>query len=181
MLKKQFQEKIKPDLKKSLQLKNSMAVPQVEKIVVNMRVPEGKDDRGAIEEPIKEISLITGQKPKICRAKQSISAFGLVKGSPIGLQTTLRGKKMYDFLERLVKLVLPRVKDFRGLSPEKFDQYGNYNLTLKDQSVFSEINLDEIKKTNSLQVTIVTNTSSVEKSKQLLLSLGLPLKKENGQ
>jgi large subunit ribosomal protein L5 len=179
MLNKQIEEKIKPELKKELGLKNALAVPQVEKVIINMRVPEGKDDRGALESPKKELARITGQKPKICRAGQSISAFSLTKGSPIGLKVTLRGKRMYDFLEKFFHLVLPRVKDFRGLSAEQFDDFGNYNLTLNDQSVFPEINVDELEKNRSLQITIVTDSDSVEESKKLLLSLGLPFTKED--
>ncbi len=178
MLNKQFNKKIKPELKKELGLKNTLAVPEVEKVVINMRVTEGKEDRGAFKAPVKELSKITGQKPKICRANQSISAFNLTKGSPIGLKVTLRGKRMYDFLEKLFHLVLPQVKDFRGLSEKKFDNFGNYNLTLRDQSVFTEINVDQIEKGRSLQITIVTDTDSVEESKKLLLSLGLPFSKE---
>ncbi len=178
MLNKQFQEEIKPELQKELGVKNPQAVPVVEKVIVNMRVTEGKEDRGAIEKPMDELAKITGYKPKVCRARRSISGFSLTQGDPVGLKVTLRKKRMYDFLEKLFKLVLPRVKDFRGLSPDQFDESGNYNLTLRDQSVFPEINVDEIEKPRSLQVTIVTSSQSVEEAKKLLLVLGLPLKKD---
>lgn len=181
MLKKKFQQKIKPELKKELGVDNSLAVPEVEKVVINMRFAEGKEKPEAISDPMKELARITGQKPKICRARQSISGFGLSKGDPVGLKVTLREKRMFDFLEKLFRLVLPRVKDFRGLSPEQFDQYGNYNLTIRDQSVFPEIDVDKIEKARSLQVTIVTSTDSVEEAKKLLLSLGLPLVREGDQ
>jgi len=179
MLNKQFQEEIKPDLEKELGVENPLAVPEVEKVVINMRVTEGKEAKDAVEKPMKELAKITGQHPEICRARRSISSFQLAQGDPIGLKVTLRGKRMYDFLERLFKLVLPRVKDFRGLSVDKFDDYGNYNLTIKDQSVFPEINVDKIEKSRSLQISIVTNTSSLVKAKGLLLKLGLPLKEES--
>ncbi len=178
MLNKQFEEKIKPELKKDLKVKNTLAVPQVEKVIINMRVVEGKENKEAIKKPMEELARITGQKPRVCRARRSISGFKLTQGDPIGLKVTLRGKKMYDFLEKLFHLVLPRVKDFHGLSVDQFDQYGNYNLTLKDQSVFPEVDVDKIEKTRSLQITIVTTSEEVSKSKKLLLNLGLPLEKE---
>lgn len=178
MLYKKFQQKIKPELVKQLGVKNPLVVPEVEKVVVNMRVPEGKESKDAINAPMEEIARITSQKPKICRARHSVSDFSLSQGDPIALKVTLRGKRMYDFLEKLFRLVLPRVKDFRGLSPDQFDEHGNYNLTLHDQSVFPEIDVDKIEKTRSLQITITTSTESVEKAKKLLLDLGLPLTKE---
>lgn len=177
MLNKQFEEKIKPELKKELGVENPLAVPRVEKVIINMRISEGKENKEAIKRPMEELAEITGQKPRVCRARQSISGFKLTQGDPIGLKVSLRGKKMYDFLEKLFHLVLPRVKDFHGLSAEQFDQDGNYNLTLKDQSVFPEINVDKIEKTRSLQITIVTSSQDVEEAKKLLLSLGLPLEK----
>ncbi len=178
MLNKQFEEKIKPELKKKLDLDNSLAVPEAEKVIINMRVPEAKENKEAVDQPIDQLAKITGQKPKICRARQSISSFQVTQGDPIGLKVTLRDKRMFDFLEKLFKIVLPRVKDFQGLSPDQFDENGNYNLTLKDQSVFPEINIDKIDKSRSLQITIVTDTQSVEKAKKMLLVLGLPLMKE---
>ncbi len=178
MLNKQFQDEIKPKLKEKLGVNNSLAVPQVEKVIINMRVTDAKENKGAIEEPMVDLAKLTGQKPRICRAKRAISSFSLSQGDPIGLKVTLRGKKMYDFLERVFRLVLPRVKDFRGLSAEQFDDFGNFNFTLEDQSVFPEINVDKIEKTRPLQITIVTSTESNEEAKELLVSLGLPLTKE---
>jgi len=178
MLNKQFQDEIKPKLKKKLGVKNSLAVPQVEKVIVNMRVTDAKENKKAIEEPMSDLAKITGQKPRICRAKRAISSFSLSQGDPIGLKITLRKKKMYDFLERIFKLVLPRVKDFRGLSADQFDDFGNYNFTLEDQSVFPEINVDKIEKTRPLQITVVTSTDSNEEARELLMSLGLPFTKE---
>jgi large subunit ribosomal protein L5 len=178
MLFQQYKQEIVPKLKKELDTDNPLALPKVEKVVVNMRVSEGKEDRGAVEEPKKQLKKITGQKPKVCRAKQSISDFKLTKGDPIGLQVTLRGKRMYDFLERLFKLVLPRLKDFRGLDKDQFDGHGNYNIGLEEQTVFPEINVDKIDKVRGLQITIVTNTRNDEKAEALLRNSGLPFKKE---
>ncbi len=178
MLFQQYKKEVVPELKKELDTANPLALPAVVKVVINMRVSEGKEDRGAIEEPKKQLKKITGQEPKVCRAKQSISDFKLTQGDPIGLQVTLRGKRMYDFLERLFKLVLPRLKDFRGLSKEQFDGQGNYNVGLEEQTVFPEIDVDKIDKVRGLQITIVTNTRDDQQAEVLLRNLGLPFKKE---
>lgn len=179
MLYQQYKQEIVPELKKELDKQNYLALPRVQKVVINMRVPEGKEDRGAIEGPEKQLKEITGQQPKLCRAKQSISDFKLTQGDPIGLQVTLRGKRMYDFLERLFKLVLPRLKDFRGLSKDQFDGQGNYNIGLEEQTVFPEVNVDKIDKVRGLQVTIVTNTRDDKEAEILLRNLGLPFEKED--
>lgn len=182
MLYQQYKQDIVPKMKKELDKENSLALPRVRKVVVNMRVAEGKEDPEAISEPMKQLGKITGQKAKICRAKQSISDFQLKQGDPIGLQVTLRGKRMYDFLERLFKLVLPRLKDFRGLAKNQFDGHGNYNIGLDEQTVFPEIDVDKIDKLRGLQVTIVTSTADDKQAEVLLKSLGLPFKKEkNGK
>jgi large subunit ribosomal protein L5 len=143
-----------------------------------MRVTDAKENKKAIEEPMSDLAKITGQKPRVCRAKRAISSFSLSQGDPIGLKVTLREKKMYDFLERVFRLVLPRVKDFRGLSADQFDDFGNYNFTLEDQSVFPEINVDKIEKTRPLQITVVTSTDSKEEARELLMGLGLPFTRE---
>lgn len=179
MLHKQFQEKIRPELQEKLGVDNPLAVPELEKVVINMRVPEGKENKGALKDPMTELGQITGQKPKVSRSRQSISGFQLAQGDPIGLKVTLRDRRMYDFLERLFNLVLPRVRDFRGLSLNKFDDHGNYNLTIKDEGAFPEINLDKLEKNRSLQITIVTSSDDLEKSKELLIGLGAPFTKED--
>jgi len=143
-----------------------------------MRVPEGKENRQAVDSAAKELELITGQKPQVCCAKKSVSGFKLRKGDPIGLKVTLRGKKMMDFLERLFSLALPRLRDFRGLPVQQFDGGGNFNIGLREQTVFSEVDLDEIKIIRGLQVTIVTNAKNVAEARLLLETLGLPFKKE---
>ncbi len=182
MLNQQYQEKIVPDLKKELNTDNRMALPSVKKVVINMRVPEGKENADAIEEPMRQLEKISGQKPKICRAKKAIADFQLKQGDPIGLQVTLRGRRMYDFLERLFRLVFPRLKDFRGFSKDQFDGDGNYNIGLDEQTVFPEIDIDKIDKVRGLQITIVTDTRDDKKAGLLLKYLGLPFKtKDNGK
>jgi len=174
MLVDKYKKEIAADLKKELAIKNVMEIPKVDKVVVNMGIAEAKDDRSLIDLFSGELEVITGQKPVACSAKKSISGFKLRKGQIIGLKVTLRGKRMYDSLERLFGLVLPRLRDFRGLSPKKFDQSGNYNIGLPEQTVFPEIDIDKIKKIKSLQVTIVTSTKDEKEAASLLKMLGLP-------
>jgi len=174
MLTEKYKKEIVPALKKQLAIKNPMAVPKVEKVVVNMGIAEAKDDRSLIDMFSAELETITGQKPSLCSAKKSISGFKLRKGQIIGLKVTLRGRRMYDFLERLFGLVLPRLRDFRGLSPEKFDQSANYSIGLPEQTVFPEIDIDKVKRIKSLQATIVTSTKSKEAATALLKLMGLP-------
>lgn len=174
MLFQKYKSEIIPKLQEKLGIENPLALPRVVKVVVNMRVPEGKENKQVVDEAAEELRLITGQKPRVCRAKKSVSGFKLRKGDPIGLKVTLRGKRMYDFLEKLFFLVLPRLRDFKGLSVKQFDGSGNFNIGLREQTVFPEINVDKVKKTRGLQATIVTNTQDEEKAKVLLEVLGLP-------
>jgi large subunit ribosomal protein L5 len=174
MLKQDFEKNIIPDLKKRLNLDNNLAVPRIEKVVISMGVGEAKDNQQLLDSWIEDLSLITGQRPVICRAKKSVSGFKLRKNDPVGLKVTLRGRKMYDFLERLFNLVLPRLRDFRGLSAESFDREGNFNIGIPDQLVFPEVDVDKVKKQKGLQVTIVTNTKDIKKARLLLELMGLP-------
>lgn len=178
MLAQRFKEEIIPELKKRLNLKNDLAVPRVEKVVINMGVGEAKDNQQLLEGWMEELALITGQRPVICRARKSVSGFKVRKNDPIGLKVTLRGKRMYDFLERLFNLVLPRLRDFRGLPMKSFDEQGNFNIGIPDQLVFPEIDVDEVKKQKGMQITIVTTTDDIEKAKVLLELMGLPFAKE---
>lgn len=178
MLFDQYQKEIIPALQKKLSIKNPWDLPRLVKVVINVRVPEGTENRRAVDSVIEEVKLITGQKPRVCRAKQSIAGFKLRQGDPIGLKVTLRKAKMYHFLERLFALALPRLRDFRGLSVKKFDRGGNFNLSLKEQIIFPEIDMDKSGVVRGLQVTIVTRAKNIEQSKLLLEALGLPLKKE---
>jgi len=172
-----FETKIKPVLQKEFNLKSSMAVPKIKKVVVSMGIKEGAKDHSIIEKIKEQLKAITGQLPKVCKAKKSIAAFSLTKGSPIGLAVTLRGKRMYDFLEKLFNLVLPRVRDFHGVSLSGFDGRGNYNLGIPEIIVFPEIDFSKVDKMRGLQITIVTNTEDNNKAHRLLEELGMPFQK----
>jgi large subunit ribosomal protein L5 len=176
-LEEKYKKQIRPKLAKELGLKNSMAAPRLEKVILNVGLKEGAEDRGALEAPSQTLALITGQKPKIARAKQSIAGFKLRKGAPIGLVVTLRRRKMYDFLEKLFKIVLPRLRDFQGVSVRSFDGHGNYSLGIPEQIVFPEVDYAKIDKVWGLEVTIVTSTDSDKDAKRLLELLGMPFEK----
>jgi len=150
---------------------------RVEKVVVNIGLGEGAHDKNAIEVASKDLAAITGQKPVICRARVAISGFKIKKGDPIGLKVTLRGKRMRDFLTKLFTIVLPRLRDFQGVSLKSFDGQGNYSLGIPEQIVFPEIDYSKISKIRGLEITIVTNTRSDEKAKELLESMGMPFEK----
>jgi large subunit ribosomal protein L5 len=170
----EYREKIVPALKEKLGYKNVHQVPRLEKVVVNTSVGSAQDVKAALEDAKKEIEIITGQKPAETRAKESISNFKLREGQAIGAKVTLRGARMYEFMERLIKLSLPRIRDFRGVSPRAFDGNGNYTLGVKDQSIFPEIELDKIKRNIGFDVTIVTSARSDAEAKALLAEFGFP-------
>jgi len=169
-----YQTEVKPKLMKELSIENPLAVPKVEKIVLNVGAGEAVINKGVLEKIQEQISLITGQKPVITKARKSISAFKIRKGIPIGVKVTLRGKRMYHFLEKLIKIVIPRLRDFRGISPKSLDQHGNLNLGFSEQTIFPEIDFDKIDKIRGLQVTIVTNAKDQKKAKKLFEVLGIP-------
>lgn len=175
--KTQFETEIKDSLKKLLPKRNVNSLPKLIKVVINYRVPEGRESQEALVAAEAEILAITGQKPRLCRSKKSISTFKLREGEPLAYKVTLRGLRMYQFTEKLFNLVLPRLRDFKGLPITSFDQSGNYSLTLKDQTYFPEINLDKINKIRSLQVTLNISASSQAESKMLLSALGFPFEK----
>lgn len=178
-LQEKFQTEVRPKLQKEFNLKSPLAVPKVSKVVVSMGIKEGAKDQGVIEKVKTQLMEITGQAPRVCRAKKSIASFNLGKGSPIGLAVTLRKKRMYDFLERLFWLVLPRMRDFHGVSLAGFDGRGNYNLGIPEIIVFPEIDYAKIDKIRGLQVTIVTNTKDNKKAKRLLEELGMPFARQS--
>lgn len=173
-----YKEKIAKSLKEELGLKSIMAVPKLVKVVLNIGLKEAKDDKKLIDVVGTQLETISGQKPKVNRAKKSIAEFKLGKGQPIGLSVTLRGKRAYTFLEKLFKIVLPRVRDFSGTSLKGFDGQGNYSLGIREQIVFSEIDFSKIDKTRGLQITIVTNAKNDAKAKLLLIKLGMPFEKD---
>lgn len=155
-----------------------MLEPKILKVVVNVGIKEGASDENFLAKQIEELAKITGQRPKICRAKKSIAGFKLGKGAPIGLAVTLRGRRMDDFLKKFFSIVLPGVRDFRGLSPRGFDGHGNYTVGIREQAVFPEAEFSKMEKTKGLEITIVTDSKTDEEAKKLLESLGAPFKKE---
>jgi len=173
-----YRKEIVPELKKELGVKSVMAVPRVVKVVVSVGLKEAKDDKKIIDVVGEQLEIITGQKPKLTRAKRSIAGFKLGKGQPIGLVVTLRGERAFAFLEKLFKIVLPRVRDFSGVSPYGFDGQGNYSLGISEQIVFSEIDFSKIDKVRGLEITIVTSAKNDEEAKLLLIKLGMPFAKE---
>jgi len=156
---------------------NLNSLPRLSKVVINYRVPEARESQESLNAAIDELSMISGQKPSICKAKKSVASFKLRQNDPLALKVTLRGARMYDFVEKLFNLVLPRLRDFKGMSDTAFDQSGNYNLTIADQTYFPEVNLDKVTKIRSVQITIAIRSSSKEGSKMLLSHLGFPFKK----
>ena len=177
MLQDQFNKTIKRQLWEKMGKTNINAVPVIEKVVINCRVPDASTNKDSLETATNEIIDIVGQKPTPTSAKKSEANFKIRKGDPLALKVTLRGKKMYDFVEKLFNIVLPRLRDFKGLKISSFDGSGNYNLTIRDQTYFPEIDLNKVKQIRSIQVTIVTSTSSQDKAKMLLSALGLPFEK----
>ncbi|OGE83557.1 MAG: 50S ribosomal protein L5 [Candidatus Doudnabacteria bacterium RIFCSPLOWO2_01_FULL_44_21] len=177
-LKTVYKEKIINNLRKSLGLTNPLAVPRVEKVVVNVGVGKTLKDPKMLESIIEDLKQITGQAPVKTLAKKSVSGFKIREGQVVGLMVTLRGDRMYDFLEKLVKISIPRVRDFRGLDPKKFDRHGNYNIGFREQIVFPETTREHMDYTFGLEVNIQTNTNNDHKALELLKSLGFPFMKE---
>ena len=171
-----YKKSIIPELQKELSINNKMAVPRLEKIVVNMGVGDALQNIKALDTAKKELSLITGQWPAVGRARKSISSFKLREGNPIGCFVTLRGKKMYEFYDKLVNIVLPRVRDFRGVSPKAFDKRGNYTLGMRDQLVFPEIDYTKVEKNRGMNITMVTTARSDQEAFALLRHLGMPFR-----
>jgi large subunit ribosomal protein L5 len=175
-LKARFQKEIAPALMKEFDFKNPMAVPHLEKIVVNMGVGEATQNAKVLDPAVNELGQITGQKPVVTRAKKSIAAFKVRAGQSIGAMVTLRGDRMYEFFDRLVNVVLPRVRDFRGVSTRSFDGRGNYTLGLHDQLIFPEIDYARVDKLKGMNVTIVTTARTDEQARALLKNLGMPFR-----
>jgi large subunit ribosomal protein L5 len=154
--------------------KNKLAVPKIEKVVVNMGLGEAKENAKVIESATGDLSIITGQKPIVTKAKKSVSAFKLRAGMPIGCKVTLRGERMYSFVDRLINVTIPRVRDFRGVSPDAFDGRGNYTLGIKEQLIFPEIHFDKIDKVRGMEVVFVTTAATDEEARELLSLFGMP-------
>jgi large subunit ribosomal protein L5 len=171
-----FREEVRPALKEKFGIKNDLAVPRLVKICVNMGVGRAIENRKRLEDAVKQMATISGQKPVICKAKRSVSAFRLRQGQEIGCRVMLRGRRMYEFLDRLISLVLPRIRDFRGLPADAFDGRGNYSLGLTEQGVFPEIDPAEIEFNQGMDVTLVATGGSDEKSREMLALLGMPFR-----
>lgn len=177
-LKERYQEEITPTLINALKLNNVMEVPRVEKVVINIGVGEALDNARALEAAVSDMTIITGQKPIVTKSKKSIANFKLREGRSIGVKVTLRGERMWSFIDRLINIAMPRVRDFRGVSLNSFDGRGNYTLGLREQLVFPEIDYDNIDKVRGLEVTFVTTARTDEEGTQLLDMLGMPFRKE---
>ncbi|MBQ9388302.1 MAG: 50S ribosomal protein L5 [Lachnospiraceae bacterium] len=176
-LKETYLKEIAPALKEKFGYKNVMQIPKVEKIVVNMGVGEAKDNAKVLESAAADMQLVTGQKPIITKAKKSIANFKIREGMNIGCKVTLRGEKMYDFMDRLINLALPRVRDFRGVNPNAFDGRGNYALGIKEQLIFPEVEYDKIDKVRGMDVIFVTTARTDEEARELLTLFGMPFAK----
>ncbi len=176
-LKELYQNEVAPGLMKGLNLDNVMQVPRIQKVVINIGLGEAMDNPKALEAAVADMSAITGQKPVITKARKSIANFKLREGRAIGAMVTLRGDKMWSFLDRLMNIVLPRVRDFRGISAEAFDGRGNYTLGLREQVIFPEIEFDKIDKVRGMEITIVTTAQTDDQAAMLLQMLGMPFRK----
>lgn len=173
-----YKEEILPKLMEKFNYESIMAAPKLEKIVINVGLGEAKDNQKLLDSVVEEISLITGQRPVVTRAKKSVSNFRLREGMPIGVKATLRGQLMWEFLYKLINITLPRIRDFRGVSPKSFDGRGNYNLGIREQIVFPEINIDKIEKVHGLEITIVTSAETDEEAYELLKLMGMPFREQ---
>lgn len=173
-LKERYLQEVVPALKKHFNYRSVMEVPRIEKVVVNMGINDARENPKAIESATRDLTLITGQKPIVTKARKSVAAFKLRQGMPIGAKVTLRGSKMYDFLDKLFNIDLPRVRDFRGVSPDSFDGRGNYTLGIKEQLIFPEIEYDKIDKLRGMEVVFTTTAKTDEEGRELLKLLGMP-------
>lgn len=177
VLAKQFREEISPQLVEKFSYNNVMEVPKLQKLVVNVGLGDAKEDTKLLDTVVDEIARITGQMPTITRAKKAIANFKIREGMPIGIKVTLRGEMMYEFLYKLINITLPRIRDFRGVSPKSFDGRGNYSLGINEHTVFPEINIDDVDKVHGLEITIVTSAETDEEAFELLSAMGMPFKK----
>jgi large subunit ribosomal protein L5 len=178
-LKERYERELRQQLKEELGLGSIMQVPRLTKITLNMGVGEAKTDAKVLDSALEELTIIAAQRPQLRRARKSIAAFKLREGMPVGVKVTLRGARMYEFLDRLVSIALPRIRDFRGLDPGSFDGRGNYSLGIREQIIFPEINYDDVEQIRGLDVTITTTAEGDEASLALLRGLGLPFATES--
>src|SRR5512135_3388852 len=180
ILKERYTNEVVPALKKSLNMSNIMELPRIQKVVVNIGLGEALENAKALDAAVSDLTQITGQKPVVTKARLSIANFKLREGRSIGAKVTLRGERMWDFLDRLMNIALPRVRDFRGVSPNAFDGRGNYTLGLREQLVFPEIDYDKIDKVRGMEISIVTTARNDEEGRRLLQLMGMPFRKAEG-
>lgn len=176
-LKQTYQEKMVSSMMDKFEYKSVMQVPKIEKIIINMGVGDAVQNSKLLDSAVDELTQISGQKPVVTRAKNSIAGFRLREGMPIGTKVTLRGERMYEFLQKLIRVALPRVRDFRGVSNKAFDGRGNYTLGIKEQLIFPEINYDKVNKVRGMDIAIVTTSDSDEEARELLTQFGMPFQK----
>lgn len=176
-LKDKYLNEVQEKLRKELGLQNKLAVPAIKKVVISIGLGEAKDNAGVIDKAKVYLTALSGQKPVVTKAKKSIAAFKVTMGQPIGLMTTLRGVKMYVFLDKFINIVLPKVRDFRGISDKSFDSFGNLNIGMREQTIFPEVDYKTIDKTRGLAITITTSAKNKDEGKKLLESLGMPFMK----
>ena len=179
-LKDKYTKEIAPSLKEKLGYKSVMEVPRLQKITINMGVGEASKDKGVLENALRDLESIAGQKPVVTKARKAVASFKIREQHPIGCKVTLRGNKMYDFFERLINLAIPREKDFRGLNPKSFDGQGNYNLGIKEQIIFPEIDYDKVDKLRGMDIAITTSAKSDSDAQQLLAEFNFPFRGRNG-
>lgn len=172
-----YRQEVVPQLKQEFGYRNVMQIPKLEKVVVNIGIKEAAEDVKILEQATEEIRRVTGQKPLVTQAKKSIAAFKLRQGSSVGLKVTLRGARMYEFMDRLFNIAMPRIRDFRGYNDKSFDGRGNYTLGIQEQTIFPEVEFDKIRKVKGMDITFVTSTQSNNEAKRLLELMGLPFKK----
>jgi large subunit ribosomal protein L5 len=177
-LKEQYEREIRPQLKEELGLHSIMQVPRIEKITLNMGVGDAKNDAKQLDAAVEELTTIAGQRAQVRRARKSVAQFKIREGMPIGAKVTIRGARMYEFLDRLISIALPRIRDFRGLNPASFDGRGNYSLGVREQIIFPEINYDDIQQVRGLDVTITTSAETDDHARALLTAIGMPFSGE---
>src|SRR4030081_3458213 len=180
-MKEQYENEIRPALKDELGLSSIMQVPKIEKITLNMGVGEAKTAAKQLDAAIEELTIIAGQRPQVRKARKSVAQFKIREGMPIGAKVTLRGARMYEFLDRLISIALPRIRDFRGLNPNSFDGRGNYSMGVREQIIFPEINYDDIQQVRGLDVTLTTTAETDEHARALLTAIGMPFAGDDGR
>ena len=176
-LKEMYKSDVAPALMKKFSYKSVMQIPKLEKIVINVGAGEAKENAKAIDAISTDLAAITGQKPQVCKAKKSVANFKLRAGMPIGVKVTLRGDRMYEFMDKLISIAIPRIRDFRGLSPASFDGRGNYALGVKEQLMFPEIEFDKVEKVRGMDIIVVTTAKTDEEARELLTLMGMPFSK----